>query len=227
MNNFWVRGELRDLKDNEIRIYFFKPDNWEKKVYAYIYSEDGKEVKPWPGNEMKYSYANFCNENKEKGYYTLIVPLQSLYLHHVVFSDGKQQTPDIYKEGFPAITGYYNKDGLIGLQTTGKYGISLVINSKRRTIYYKPRDDWEKVYAHFHCTIFDVLRGDHSYWTCEKMYKTKNGNFVLYLPTGYHKVTVAFQDGNIDENQKRWDNNHGYNFEVDENNQNNFINHTI
>jgi hypothetical protein len=34
MNDFWVSGELHGLKDNEIRIYFFKPDNWEEKVYA-------------------------------------------------------------------------------------------------------------------------------------------------------------------------------------------------
>ena len=160
-----------------------------------------------------------------KGYYSVIVCLQSVYLHHVVFSDGKQQIPGIYEEGFPAITGYYNKDGLLGLQITSKYGFNLVIPS-RRTIYYKPRDDWEKVYAHYHCTVIGC-KGEYSYWTCEKMYKTKNGNFVLYLQTRWYKVTVAFQDGNIEENKKRWDNNHGYNFEVDENNQNNFINHTI
>ena len=225
MNVFWVRGELDGLKDNEIRIYFFKPDNWEEKVYAYVYFEDGKEVKPWPGNEMEYTKANICIDNTYKGYYSLIVSLQSVYLHHVVFSDGKQQIPGIYNEGFPAITGYYNKDGLLGLQTDSKYGISGVIGSQR-TIYYKPRDDWEKVYAHFHCTVIGI-RGSYSYWTCEKMYKIKNGNFVLYLPTSSYKVTVAFQDGNIDENKKRWDNNHGNNFEVDENNQNNFINHTI
>ena len=59
------------------------------------------------------------------------------------------------------------------------------------------------------------------------MYKIKNGNFVLYLPSDYSKTTIAFQDGNIDENKKRWDNNYGNNFEVDENNQNNVINHTI
>ena len=92
MNNFWVRGELHGLKDNEIRIYFFKPDNWEEKIYAYVYSEDGKEVKPWPGNEIEFTQAYFCSY---KGYYSIIVCLQSEYLHHVVFSDGKQQIPGI------------------------------------------------------------------------------------------------------------------------------------
>ena len=123
------------------------------------------------------------------------------------FQMESKQIPGIYKEGFLAITGYYNKNGLIGLLTTSKYGISAFIVSKR-TIYYKPRYDWEKVYAHYHCTVFGC-KGSHSYWTCEKMYKIKNGNFVLYLPSVYSKVTVAFQDGNIDENKKRWDNNHG------------------
>ena len=60
------------------------------------------------------------------------------------------------------------------------------------------------------------------------MYKTKNGNYVLYVAADpSSKVLVAFQDGNIDENKKRWDNNHGYNFEVDNNNQSNVINHTV
>ena len=226
MDVFWVRGEIHDLKDNEIRIYFFRPDNWEEKIYAYVYSEDGKEVKPWPGIETEYFKANFYIDNTYKGYYSTIVPLQSLYLHHVVFSDGKQQLPGIYEEGFPAVSGYYSRKGFIGLQTTSKYGISSVLGCKR-TIYYKPRDDWEKVYAHYHCSITGIT-GTYSYWTCEKMYKTKNGNYVLYVAADpSSKVLVAFQDGNIDENKKRWDNNHGYNFEVDNNNQSNVINHTV
>ena len=61
MSHFWVRGQLHGLKDNEIRINFFNPYNCEEKVYAYVYSEDGKEVKPWPGNEMEYTQANFIH----------------------------------------------------------------------------------------------------------------------------------------------------------------------
>ena len=226
MNIFWVRPEVRDLKDNEIRIYFFRPDGWEEKVYAYVYSEDEKEVKPWPGMEMEYSNTNFYIDRAYKGYYSLIVPLQSVYHHHVIFSDGKQQLPGIYEEVFPAVTGYYNKDGFKGLKTTSKYGISVVIEAKR-TIYYRPKNDWEKVYAHFYSTITGI-QGASSYWSSEKMYKTKNGNYVLYVGADHSsKVIVAFHDGNLDENKKRWDNNHGYNFEVDANNQNNVINHTI
>ena len=179
----------------------------------------------WKGSKAIYFKENFYIDNTYKGYYSLIISLQSVYLHHVIFSDGKQQIPGIYQEGFPAITGYYSKNGLLGLQTTSKYGISCVIGSKR-TIYYKPRDDWEKVYAHYHCTVIGC-KGSYSYWTCEKMYKIKNGNFVLYLPSDYSKTTIAFQDGNIDENKKRWDNNHGYNFEIDEKSQSNVFNHTI
>ena len=217
------------LKDNEVEIKFFRPENWEKKIYAYVYSEDGKELKPWPGMEMKYIDAYFCSDGKDKGFYSLIFPLQSEYLHHVVFSDGKQQLPSDYEEGFPAVTGYYSKKGFKGLKICTKYGISAVIGAIR-TIYYKPRDDWKKVYAHYYSSITGI-RGTSSNWTHlpgEKMYKIKNGNYVLYVGTNNDtKVIVAFNDGNTNENERRWDNNHGQNFEVDTNNQKNTIIHTI
>jgi len=93
--------------NNSISLYFKKPNSWNEKIYAYVYSYNSKivsEVKKWPGIPM-----NKINND------TFSITFDNSYDNgYVIFTDMNQQIPESGKAGFSIKkNGLYNSNGYI------------------------------------------------------------------------------------------------------------------
>ncbi|MBD5137322.1 MAG: starch-binding protein [Lachnospiraceae bacterium] len=95
-------------------MYFEKPDDWSKSINCYIWSDTYKSS--WPGVRME-SYTD--------GVYVINYPEGETGLN-VIFNDGSNQTADLKASA----NGYYNKDGLVKVDTDEKIEVTKVSADK-------------------------------------------------------------------------------------------------
>ncbi len=92
-------------------VAFTNNDNWSEPIYLYNWSDDGGEIKAWPGSEM---IGGYVNEYGQKQYYAFVpmdVPMIVFSTNQVQSDDPnvgsltvRVQTADIFVSGN---TGYY------------------------------------------------------------------------------------------------------------------------
>ncbi|ORX79744.1 hypothetical protein BCR32DRAFT_327993 [Anaeromyces robustus] len=192
-------------------VYFEKPKNWGDKIYAYIYHINGEansndKLEEWPGREM-------ITLNKRKNIYeTSFAHKHFGEISRIIFTDGKNQTPAAFQEGFPLSRhGYYTTKGLKSLCPQFHYDAenkdTALDCAKYAAIYYNANIKWDKIYAHY-----QIGNGPWTQVPGKQMTKVHYfaNEYAFFVEVGNdNEVTVAFNNGEGD-----WDNNNGQNYKV-------------
>lgn len=196
-----------EFENVSFKFYFKKPENWDEKIYAYVYpiSNKGIHTMKWPGTEM----------NKVNDHYTLRLINKHFIDSKVIFTDGKNQIPGVLHEGFSFVKeAVYNQNGIIGigyeeLDGTLKYG-------NIANIYYRPakNDIWGKNISFGSTTIYAHYKIGNGEWNSipgdKMLYSMFIEVFSISIDLGdAENITICFTDG-----KGHWDNNNSKNYRL-------------
>eukprot|EP00833_Pecoramyces_ruminatium_P010300 jgi/Orpsp1_1/1184332/evm.model.c7180000089116.1 len=183
------------FESSNSEIYFYKPENWGDKIYAYVYSNDANNQlnAQWPGFVM----------NKR-----------------IIFTDGTNQSPAALQEGFDLVMeAVYDQTGVIGISSEKPLfyynrPVDTLNYGNIAKVFYRPSPSAEvsKNLDMYHTDLYIHYKAGNGEWNDAQMeYDPYTLFYSLVIDLSYaDDLTLAFTDGN-----GNWDNNEGLNYHFD------------